>query len=145
MTAPAAVRPRAARSRFLAILTYTLQSCFPRKRWAALLLPCLGAVLFGLDKFVITSISATGSDVAMAWPVFGGNHYRVQAANSLTDTFLDITADIVPPSNSGLGVTNYLDVGGLTNSANRFYRVRQIYSAMAPQYGAFSMRLFHCR
>jgi len=48
MTAPAVVRPRAARSRFLAILTYTLRSCFPRKRWAALLLPCVGAVLFGL-------------------------------------------------------------------------------------------------
>jgi ABC-type transport system involved in multi-copper enzyme maturation permease subunit len=46
MSAPTvAVRPR---SRFVAILRYTLQSCLPPKRWAAILLPCIGAVLFGL-------------------------------------------------------------------------------------------------
>ena len=47
MTAPAPTirRPRA---RFVAILLYTLQSCVPPKRWAAVLLPCAGAVLFGL-------------------------------------------------------------------------------------------------
>jgi ABC-type transport system involved in multi-copper enzyme maturation permease subunit len=36
------------RSRFVAILRYTLQSCVPPKRWAAILLPCAGALLFGL-------------------------------------------------------------------------------------------------
>jgi ABC-type transport system involved in multi-copper enzyme maturation permease subunit len=36
------------RSRFLAIVRYTLQSCVPPKRWAAVLLPCAGALLFGL-------------------------------------------------------------------------------------------------
>lgn len=36
------------RSRLLAILVYTWQSCFPPKRWAAILLPCAGALLFGL-------------------------------------------------------------------------------------------------
>ena len=36
------------RSRFVAILRYTLQSCLPPKRWAAILLPCAGALLFGL-------------------------------------------------------------------------------------------------
>ena len=36
------------RSRFVAILRYTLQSCLPPKRWAAIVLPCVGAVLFGL-------------------------------------------------------------------------------------------------
>jgi ABC-type transport system involved in multi-copper enzyme maturation permease subunit len=53
MTAPAAARPAPARPRFPAILVYTLQSCFPRKRWAALLLPCLGAVLFGFLALTI--------------------------------------------------------------------------------------------
>lgn len=85
-----------------------------------------GSVLLGPDKFIINSISATGNDVTIAWPVFGGNHYRVQAAGSVTDDFFDITSDIVP-SVSGLSTTNYLDAGGLTNSVNRFYRVRQIY------------------
>jgi ABC-type transport system involved in multi-copper enzyme maturation permease subunit len=36
------------RSRFVAILVYTLRSCFPRKRWMAVVVPCLGALLFGL-------------------------------------------------------------------------------------------------
>jgi ABC-type transport system involved in multi-copper enzyme maturation permease subunit len=36
------------RPRLLAILIYTWQSCFPPKRWAAILLPCAGALLFGL-------------------------------------------------------------------------------------------------
>jgi ABC-type transport system involved in multi-copper enzyme maturation permease subunit len=35
-------------SRFLAVLRFTLRSCLPPKRWAVVLLPCLGAVLFGL-------------------------------------------------------------------------------------------------
>ncbi|MDO8362756.1 MAG: ABC transporter permease subunit [Actinomycetota bacterium] len=34
--------------RLLAIMLYTRRSCFPPKRWAALLLPCAGALLFGL-------------------------------------------------------------------------------------------------
>ncbi|MCU1388684.1 MAG: hypothetical protein JWL72_2022 [Ilumatobacteraceae bacterium] len=40
--------PSRPRSRFIAIVAYTWRSCFPRKRWAAVLLPCAGAVLFGL-------------------------------------------------------------------------------------------------
>jgi ABC-type transport system involved in multi-copper enzyme maturation permease subunit len=45
VTTAAATRPR---SRFVAIFVYTLRSCVPPKRWAAVLLPCLGALLFGL-------------------------------------------------------------------------------------------------
>lgn len=37
-----------ARSRFAAIFVYTLRSCLPPKRWVAIVLPCAGAVLFGL-------------------------------------------------------------------------------------------------
>src|SRR3954452_12428526 len=50
MTAPttsAGSRSRS-RSRFLAIVIYTWQSCIPPKRWLAILLPCAGALLFGL-------------------------------------------------------------------------------------------------
>jgi hypothetical protein len=71
MTAPAVVRPRAARSRFLAILTYTLQSCFPRKRWAALLLPCLGAVLFGLIAHTINDTAERAFANVAAEGLFG--------------------------------------------------------------------------
>jgi ABC-type transport system involved in multi-copper enzyme maturation permease subunit len=41
------------RSRFIAILVYTLRSCIPPKRWAAILLPCAGALLFGLLAYAI--------------------------------------------------------------------------------------------
>jgi ABC-2 type transport system permease protein len=44
-TATVVARPR---SRFLAILLYTFRSCFPPKRRLAVLLPCAGALLFGL-------------------------------------------------------------------------------------------------
>jgi ABC-type transport system involved in multi-copper enzyme maturation permease subunit len=71
MTAPTAVRPRAARSRFLAILTYTLRSCFPRKRWAALLLPCLGAVLFGLLAHTINDTAERAFANVAAEGLFG--------------------------------------------------------------------------
>jgi ABC-type transport system involved in multi-copper enzyme maturation permease subunit len=36
------------RSQFAAILRYTLRSCIPPKRWAAVLMPCAGALLFGV-------------------------------------------------------------------------------------------------
>src|SRR4051812_32101181 len=52
MTAPVIPDRRAERSRprprLIALIVYTWRSCFPPKRWAALLLPCAGALLFGL-------------------------------------------------------------------------------------------------
>ena len=48
MTVPAQATTRRPRSRFVAILVYTLQSCVPPRRWAAVLLPCAGSLLFGL-------------------------------------------------------------------------------------------------
>ena len=48
MTAPTEVATHRQRPRFVAIVIYTLQSCVPPKRWIALLLPCAGALLFGL-------------------------------------------------------------------------------------------------
>jgi ABC-type transport system involved in multi-copper enzyme maturation permease subunit len=48
MTDPLQLTSPRRRSRFATIVIYTLQSCIPPKRWFALLLPCLGALLFGL-------------------------------------------------------------------------------------------------
>jgi ABC-type transport system involved in multi-copper enzyme maturation permease subunit len=48
MTEPMQLASRRPRSRFVAIFIYTLQSCVPPKRWFAVLLPCAGALLFGL-------------------------------------------------------------------------------------------------
>ena len=56
-----------ARSPFVAILVYTLRSCFPRKRWMAVLVPCGGALLFGLLAHAIhgpaqRSFATVGAD-----------------------------------------------------------------------------------
>jgi ABC-type transport system involved in multi-copper enzyme maturation permease subunit len=48
MTAAAEVATSRPRSRFVALLVYTLRSCMPVRRWLTLLLPCAGALLFGL-------------------------------------------------------------------------------------------------
>jgi ABC-type transport system involved in multi-copper enzyme maturation permease subunit len=52
MTAPAptpdaALAERRVRPRFVAIVVYTVQSCVPPRRWMAVLVPCVGALLFG--------------------------------------------------------------------------------------------------
>jgi ABC-2 type transport system permease protein len=55
-------------SRFIVIVIYTFRSCFPRKRWAAILVPCAGALLFGLLAHAVhdhaqqgfVSVSPTG-------------------------------------------------------------------------------------
>jgi ABC-type transport system involved in multi-copper enzyme maturation permease subunit len=46
MTMPSHATRR--RPPFVAIVVYTLQSCVPPRRWVAVLLPCAGALLFGL-------------------------------------------------------------------------------------------------
>lgn len=48
MSAPSAPRVPRPRGRLVALFVYTLRSCFPLKRWAAVLLPCAGVLLFGL-------------------------------------------------------------------------------------------------
>jgi len=48
MTATAHVPAARPRSRFIAIIRFTLQSCIPVRRWVGVLLPSLGAILFAL-------------------------------------------------------------------------------------------------
>jgi hypothetical protein len=45
--APTAGTGKALPSPFVAVLDYTLRACLPAKRWSGVLLPCVGAVLFG--------------------------------------------------------------------------------------------------
>jgi hypothetical protein len=44
---PAPAEGRALPSPFVAVVGYTLRACLPARRWWGVLLPCLGAVLFG--------------------------------------------------------------------------------------------------
>jgi ABC-type transport system involved in multi-copper enzyme maturation permease subunit len=62
---------RRRRSRFVAILVYTLQSCFPRKRWLAVLVPCGGALLFGLLANAVDEPSQRAFATVAADGIFG--------------------------------------------------------------------------
>jgi hypothetical protein len=54
-------------SPFVAVVTYTLRACLPAKRWAGVLLPCVGALLFGLLAQVHTGLPSEGlADIAEA-------------------------------------------------------------------------------
>ncbi len=69
---PAAPQQRLGGRRFRAILAYTLRSCFPPKRWMAIALPCVGALLFGLLAHAVHRVTAERAfaDVA-AEGIFG--------------------------------------------------------------------------
>ena len=73
MTAPASspVATMRSSSRFLAIIRYTFQSCFPRRRWVAVLLPCAGAVLFGLLALTINDSPERAFGNVAAEGIFG--------------------------------------------------------------------------
>ena len=59
------------RSRFVAILVYTLQSCFPPKRWVAVLMPCAGALLFGLLAHAVDETATRAFATVAADGIFG--------------------------------------------------------------------------
>ena len=63
---PAAVPPGGGRglpSPFAAVVGYTLRACLPAKRWWGVLLPCLGAVLFGW----LATVAAASTQRAFAF------------------------------------------------------------------------------
>jgi T5SS/PEP-CTERM-associated repeat protein len=73
----------------------------------------------------ITSIVRTNNDIRITWPTeefYGlGIFYRVlSGTNLLTGVTNNLSPNILGPFGSS---TNYLDVGGATNSPRRFYRV----------------------
>jgi ABC-type transport system involved in multi-copper enzyme maturation permease subunit len=55
VTVPTQLDAGRARSRFVAIFAFTLRSCIPPRRWFAVLLPCAGALLFGLLAHAINA------------------------------------------------------------------------------------------
>jgi ABC-type transport system involved in multi-copper enzyme maturation permease subunit len=61
-------RPRA---RFVAILTYTVRSCVPPKRWFAVLLPCAGAVAFGFLAHAVDDTAERAFANVAAEGIFG--------------------------------------------------------------------------
>jgi ABC-type transport system involved in multi-copper enzyme maturation permease subunit len=71
MTASTPARTHRRRPPFVAIFVYTLQSCFPRKRWAAVILPCAGALLFGLLALTVDDTAGRAFANVAAEGIFG--------------------------------------------------------------------------
>jgi hypothetical protein len=78
--------------------------------------------------FRITGCVVTGSDLLITWVTGVGQTNALQATSGdssgsySTNNF----ADIFIVTNTVASVTNYLDVGGATNTPVRFYRVRLV-------------------
>jgi ABC-type transport system involved in multi-copper enzyme maturation permease subunit len=71
VNAPTAVTASRPRSRFIALLAYTLRSCIPPKRRFAALVPCAGALLFGVLAHVIDETPQRAFATAAADGIFG--------------------------------------------------------------------------
>lgn len=59
------------RSRFVAIFAYTMRSCLPAKRWAAIALPCVATILFGLLTRALDGDPASDFANVAAEAIFG--------------------------------------------------------------------------
>jgi hypothetical protein len=77
--------------------------------------------------FRIVSLVPQGNDLSIVWRAGGGRTNAVQASDTFGSggNFSDIGLALILPG-SGDMITNYLDVGGATNSPSRFYRVRLV-------------------
>ncbi len=76
------------------------------------------------SSFRVTSVTRTGNDVAVTWTMGSGKTNAVQFDNgaNYTTNFTDL---FIVTNTLGT-VTNYLDVGGATNTPARYYRVRLV-------------------
>jgi hypothetical protein len=80
------------------------------------------------STFRITSLTRTGSNVAVTWTMGSGKTNALQRTAGTgngsyqTNNF----ADLFIVTNTLRTVTNYLDVGGATNTPARYYRVRLV-------------------
>jgi hypothetical protein len=79
------------------------------------------------SNFRIAAFQREGGSWRITWTTVGGKSYRVQTNappnGSLTNNFVDLSPLIFIPG-SGESTTNYLHIGGATNTAARYYRIR---------------------
>ena len=78
----------------------------------------------------ITSAVRLGADVLITWTTAGAHTNAVQATagdgnGGYVTNFTDLSGPIVI-TGSGDVATNYMDIGGATNTPSRFYRVRLV-------------------
>lgn len=79
----------------------------------------------------IISAAQQGTNVVISWTTGGGRTNAVQAtagdaSGSYSTNFINLSGLIVIPSNDMDVATNYVDVGGATNTPARYYRIRLV-------------------
>jgi hypothetical protein len=75
--------------------------------------------------FHILSAAPEGNDMQVSWMCGGGRTNVLQTTTNLGGIWSDVSPDIVL-AGDGDSVTNYLDVGAITNASARFYRVQLV-------------------
>jgi hypothetical protein len=77
------------------------------------------------SAFRVLSIVPANDNVLVSWKAGGGRTNVLQSAPDLTGSYTNISPNIIL-SGTGDTTTNYLDAGGGTNGASRYYRVRLV-------------------
>ena len=82
--------------------------------------------------FRIVSAAKQANDMNITWNAVGGNKYTLQATTGAldgsyaTNGFVDVSPVVFVPGLANSQVTtNYMEIGGATNTPARYYRVRQ--------------------
>ena len=76
------------------------------------------------SAFRITSVVSSGNDILINWMTGIGRTNALQAL--MSTEFTNNFTDIFTVTNTLGTTTNYLDIGGATNAATRFYRIRLV-------------------
>lgn len=82
---------------------------------------------FATNLFRIVAVTRSGPDLELKWNVAGGHDYIVEsttgAAGSFSNNFTGLSGSITIPG-IGESTTNYFDLGAVTNTPTRYYRIR---------------------
>ena len=88
----------------------------------------VGSVVLDPNEFQIVSVTPQGKDILVTWMMGSGATNMLQVTsgdgngNYATNGFTDI---FVITNNTTVGtLTNYLDIGAVTNKPSRYYRAR---------------------
>lgn len=77
------------------------------------------AAAITVSLFAITGIELQGSNAVITWTAPPGSTNYVQASSNLTGNYTNIS----PPLTMTGSMTNYMDIGAVSGSSPRFYRI----------------------
>jgi hypothetical protein len=94
--------------------------------------------------FRIIAVARESSNIRVTWKTGGGGTNVVESASSPTGSYSSLSANMLISGNGDV-TTNYVDVGGATNTPTRCYRVRWIDGTpVLTPFQAWQMAYFNC-